>query len=276
MKYAINRLLGGGTLRPRPYEKWCLEHFYAAFSPDAQRILSAQLADVDLIQRFSDDKLILFFFKNDKKSDFPRFSNTSEELYAARLRIRHAVSLQRMKCDLVTSQGRLSSLELDRAPKSLKPADMICEGVSIFHDLTLPSPTAIELKIDVDRQPILARIGLLFPVAEARPPVSQQEIQSFLEQLAAAVPPDYLELLVETNGFDVNGWTFYGTSSRQIVLPEANYQLLAERDPLALVVRQGQEGSEVFLFDQINAELGMANNSFVEAFLNVISRETKL
>jgi hypothetical protein len=59
VKRLLRRLLYGGSQKLCPYEEHCFEAFRAALPIEAARILEVQLTAIDLIQRFSNDKLVV-------------------------------------------------------------------------------------------------------------------------------------------------------------------------------------------------------------------------
>lgn len=269
MKSFLTRLLYGGTSRLRNYESFCIDSFKDRLSSEAGMLVETQIKAVDLIQRFSQDKLVVFHFLKGDESALPLFPNRLPEFRVARVVIQSTSSHSEIRCDVVFHRGKLSSLEFSRPPKSLTTTTLRCERVEIFEDLMQEPSVTEKTPLTSGKTKILDEIRSKLPVSDILPPVTEIELKKFLNRLSTTVPEDYVQLLHETNGFSVNGWRFYGTKARKLVQSDSNYWLIMEKGGKALCFREDTDSPIVLSYDQVNDEVSEVGKQFIDSLMKV-------
>jgi hypothetical protein len=236
------------------------------FPADARAILEEQLAQIALVQRFADDKMVTIHFL-DRQAQLPLLSNRSDECRAVRMQVRSQMDHHcSMAADVVFHGGRISSIEYSKPPTCLLEGAVVFESIEILKDALHPEtrPEAHSLK-----RSLLDRVRDQFPVRDVLAPASVDQTSKFLA-LLGRVPTDYAGLLRETDGFAVKDWQFYGTNARRLP-SHGGIWLVAEASDSALCLREASEEPLVFYFDEIDDELAVKGTSFVDAFLHALS-----
>lgn len=265
----LKQLLYGGSSSLRPFEAGCVACLRNALSPEGREILDSQLQSIDLIQRFSDDKLVTFHLDEKKTRLFP---NRTTELYAANLIIPRKPE-KSLTCEFVFHEGRISSIEFGRSPRGVEASAVTCKDIEVFEDL-MASPT-VEPSATIEG-PMLAAIRLHGAIVSVIGPAARNRRESLQKRLATfAVPTDYSELLAETDGFVIDGWHFLGTRARKIVLPGRTYFVVAESaDAQAALCFSDGERSSIVLYDQIDDDEEPVGDRFLEALVKAIRRQS--
>ena len=272
----FDRFLFGGTRKLRPYESACLEGWRGKLSTEGASVLSRQLLRFNLIQRSPDGKLVTFFDTKDEsyatwRSD-ELFPLRAEEISAARvwLRSTEEQGQPEIKADVVLHKGRLSSIEFNTAPHSLRT------GVQVTKVKTLLDPMRqreLGAPISLPEVPGELREWLRKMTAtdlrRSLPPLQREELAQTID---ANLPEDYMALASATDGATINGWRIYGLSDiRRIVQPTRNYYLLAEaNDGRAIGVVQESEDAMLYVVSPEDDEPKAAGQSllaFVEGDL---------
>lgn len=266
MKSFFARLLYGGSSKLYEYESLCIDCFLKKQNSEIQIIIDKQIKLVDVIQRFSKDKIVTLHFL--KKENVPRVENRAAELTVARVTIDEVSNFSSFFCEIVFHDGLISSLEFNRPPKSLAVNSYHCVKVVEFSNLNVKS-SAIKQAQDFIPQ-LLGRISNKFEIKNILPPVSPSERDSYIFRLNTELPVDYLELLCETDGFSVEDWQFHGTNSRRIMRDNENYQVLAENDERAICLLENNTSPQVFYLDQIKDEVTEEGENFINAFLKIL------
>lgn len=269
----FRRLFYGGSSSLRNYEASCIDCLRTRLSAEARSILDSQLEAIELIQRFSDDKLVTFHLKKGRGEAFALFPNQSPELYVAKMDIRQNEG-KAMTCELVFHRGRLSSLEFNCPPRNMEPHTTDCDKLEIFENL-MSSPKSSSCADEPDVQgKMLDTIRSRIAISDVIAPASQTEREEFLKRLSVIVPDDYRALLIDTNGFVAGVWRFLGTRGRNIVLPDRTYYVVAERADAqaALCFRESERRPLVIFYDEINDDEQPAGDRFVESLLRVVQK----
>lgn len=262
----LKRLLYGGSSSLRKLEASCLTCLRNALPPQAREILESQLHSIDLIQRFSDEKLVVFHLAEKQARLFP---NRSPELYAAKLIIPRK-SQKSLVCEFVFHEGRISSMEFNRSPRAIGPSAVICTGIELLEDL-MTSPRVEVSSTGGGR--MLAAVREQAKVDNAIGPEPLEKQQLLLQRVGAfAAPDDYAELLSETDGFVADGWLFMGTRARKIVLSDRTYFVAAESvdGQTALCFRDGEQKLIIVVYNEVDDREEPAGDRFIEAFIKAL------
>lgn len=254
LRFMLPRWLYGGTRTLRPHEVYCIDEWKNKLSPAAAKILDRQLQRFNLIQRSSGGTIITFYDLDDRNystwTDTDLFVNRSSELTAARIWFYSQPPTQptRIKADIVLHNGRLSSIEFSKPPKSLT-AVFTASKVQAFVDpmQPLPSPSKATHSTTIDRG--ITQTLLHLSATNLREPRGQVETNRLTQIIDARLPIEYLQLMSLTDGLTAANWRVFGLSEiRRIVQPTGNFYLLAEAtDGRAVGVLQESEDEQLYL-----------------------------
>jgi hypothetical protein len=253
LRSLFGRLLFGGTRELRPYETACLQAWKEKLSSEGAAVLSRQLSRFNLFQRSPDGRLVTFFDTKDKscatwgsKDCFPL---RAEEISVARVWLRAPESPQQLeiKADVVLHRGRLSSIEFNKQPESLRTGAQVTKVKTLLDPMRqweAGAPISLS-EIPDGFQEQLRRLR----ATDLRKPLSPAQREEIIQTIDSNLPGDYMELVVFTNGVSIKGWRIYGLAEiRRIVQPEGNFYLIAEAtDGRALGVRQGASDAQLYI-----------------------------
>jgi len=247
----LGRLLFSGTRELRPYETACVEAWREKLSPEGAAVLSRQLSRFNLIQRSPDGRLVTFFDTKDKGyvtwSSEELFALRSEEVSAARVWLRSAEHQPEIKADVVLHRGRLSSIEFNKAPHSLRTGIQVTKVKPLIDPMgkgEAGAPVSLS-EIHSELQDWLRKMT----ATDLRKPLSPTQREELAQTLDAKLPDDYVSLMSATSGATISGWRIYGLSEiRRIVQPDGNFYLLAEAtDGRAVGLRQETSDAQLYI-----------------------------
>lgn len=227
------------------------------------------MSSIELVQRYSNERVVLVHFPENGKEAVPLFPNHSEECRAARVQLR-PTSGKAVTADVVFHSGRLSSIEFNRAPRKLLEGGFTAGKAALLQDMTAEAPAMGDGSVDVQAGSVLAEIGREARLENVVGPAPEKDVTDFLSTLGA-VPPDYIALLRETNGFTIREWRFMGTRARRVILPSRALWLVAETGELALCFAEGSMEPAVLHYDQIDDDCRATGQAFVPALLGVLA-----
>jgi len=262
----FSKLIYGGDKSFRSYEKLILDKTAASFTERSRHCLAAQLLSVSLIQRWNNDRMVRIFLKDDLRAE-DLFANTDSEVYCARVVYKEA-SAGSFRCDIVSSRGKLNTLEFNKPPKQWDPALLANALVTVDEDLLWRRTRGTST--GVLGGPVLNSIKEFLLIDSVEPAADQEDVSSFIERVTTTLPNDFVVLLAECNHFVSGQWTYAGTHSRRIPFPDGELLLLYENDPLSLCVKVDAQHQEIFFYNQLDQYLESVGETFVEA-LKIIS-----
>lgn len=251
----LNFLMG---VRPEfyPFEARIIEEVKSRMDNDGAARLQRQVEVINKIQRLTNGKEVnLYRMRHGKPSfdDTLRFANAADEALLASVNLTGADKRAKLKADIWLAKGRLFSLVFSKPPKlffagmDLKSVQPDITDVKIWFDPTQPKP--IDTVVDAS-----ALTGWLRDwnakgiISSLHAPLSESKRSEYLDRVDAQLPPDYLELVSQTEGVHLAGCIVHGISAiRQIALPDASYYTLAELEGLgALAVKDGMSDAELY------------------------------
>lgn len=268
----IKRLIFGGGGTFRDYERACLAAVAERVSVEARAILNAQLEAVEIIQRFSDDKLTAIHLA--PLDDRDHFHDRRSELRVAKFRL-GSPGREPITGTLVVHHGRISSLEFSRSPKGPWKPPIAVSDVDILNDPSLARADATPTE-GVAASETIEIAGTRFAAQDIVLPLPLAERACYLNTLGTTTPDDYAELLAVTNGFKLGNWLFLGTAPRMLILPDVTYIIAAERSDstCALCFTQGSRTPSVLILDEIDLAVRSAEASFLEALTRVTAQSS--
>jgi len=264
-----------GSAKLRIYETACLEAWKRTLSSGAIEILNKQLDSYNFVQRLSHDKLVGFHdLKDPSYERWPKnafFPLRAEEAIVAAIRFRPTGEPRAaLRGNIILAKGRLSSIEFDRPPKMLFArsralSDIEVTNVQVVFDPMIANGGATEPLLDTSKLVGWLRDWLhRWRVENLRKALPTKRREQILRQLDTTLPPDYLELISQTEGLKVETYVIYGLSQiRPIVRPDANFYLLAEADESgAIGVKQDEKMGELYYLDREDERPQSVGRSF--------------
>ncbi|MCA9581841.1 MAG: hypothetical protein KC416_08600 [Myxococcales bacterium] len=254
-----DRILYGGTKAFRDYERLVIRSFVSQL-PDLERsVLENQLESVRLIQRFHQGKQVVVHLRG-------ATSVLGLESASPEVRMADAFFENRsIRCGIVFSFGRLSSLEFSAPPGTLARIALGDVKVVLRECLNAP-PKAAAIP---PKGGVLERLAKVADLEEVLAPRENPKILG----MVSPVPRDLAQLLAECDGFRAGSWTFYGSSPRTIVLEHTNYFLFAEDGEKALCIPDGESSPHIHLYDQVNDDVLAVTPTFVAPLLDMLREE---
>jgi hypothetical protein len=251
----LHLLLYGGTRTLRAYEVACIDAWKSNLSPQATAGLDRQMRHFNLIQRTPGGALVTLYDSTDPNgaawdaSDF--FALRTSEVTAARVWLRCPTSQDEsdIKADLVLHNGRLSSIEFNKQPRSLRIGFKVVR-IKLFLDPMQPGILGEQIS-SFDIPGPLGHVLRELKATDLRKPLPDCERRRLLRTIDALLPDDYLSFVQGTEGATIANWRINGLSEiRRLVQSDQNYYLLAEsNDQRAIGVAQGESKRPFVIID---------------------------
>jgi len=262
LDYALKRVFGSARLRP--YERAVLDAWRDGLSEDARAILDRQLALYDYAQRQSADKSTCFFCLRDREcgtwaADFFFPLRTAEEITVARVILARTrgEAKRDMRADVVMGDGRLLSVDFSKRPATVFPKDVQLQEVAVtdvklFVNPMSPDPYRTQPLLDASQLRGWLREWMKrWELSDLRQPLPQGVREELVGQFDSKLPPDYLELVGETEGVQVVHCKVNGLSQVwTLPWPDESFYILADIEGRGAVgVRQGDEDGTLHYID---------------------------
>jgi hypothetical protein len=269
----FRRLLYGGDTELRVYERLCLDCWRRILSDEAKTVLDQQLRLFNLIQRLSEDKLVVFHdVGSDPYRNWPEsalFAFRGEEALAATVLLKPSLQATLIRVDVMLHRGRLSSLEFSAPPKER----LRSSGIEILKIDEWIDPMRADTRQDTpeaDELPMLTGEMKEWiernSVSDLRKPLTKSEIDLYLQRFDIVVPEDYVELISQTNGLRSGNCIVLGPSRiRKIVLPERTLCVLVEIEKRGVIGVEQQNQSGDLLFFSNEDEIRPVGSSLLTA-----------
>ena len=269
-----------------PFEKRIIEEVEARLNSEGCSRLQQQVEAINKIQRLADGKEVNLYQMRNGKPAFDeklRFPDGRTEALLASARLVHPENGTKLEVKIWLVKGKLFSLEFNKSPKqffvdsSLDSIQPEIIDVKIRFDPMHPPPISTDKPIDES-----ALTGWLREwhakgqVAGLHASLPKSEQATYLDSIDALLPPDYLELVAETEGVELAACVVYGLAGiRHVVLPEATYYMLAEIEGLgALAVKDGNRNAELYFLHYEDNDARPVGTSFQKAIVDLLKLET--
>ena len=218
-----------------PLEECLSREVQARLGDEARELLRKQIASFNLAQRHAVRETCFYSMKKGKPFRDPAIGFPSRVLELKLATIRFCVPgvSHKWTATFFMVSGYFFSIAFSRSPKEIQHrTDVIIEGAEIHQDPMRPG---------VDSQTRLARLGEVrfhgwlenwtrkYLVADVYEPLDAAERNRILTNLDAMLPPDYLQVVEQCEGFVIGNVSVFGVSQvYEVGLPDWNYHLLAE------------------------------------------------
>lgn len=259
-------------------ESRVLDELSASLEPAAREIFAGQLKEINLVQRPAEREVNAYHVRDGKPWRDPAlsFPNRAEELRLATIAFRLPEDSTPWAADVYTVRGHFFSIVFNSDPKAIRDRgdDILVTSVRLHQDPLeeVPERAAHAGPADVPLTGWLRDWGRRYRLRDKRPPLEGAERERLLGNVAASLPGDYLELAALCDGFVVENCTVHGPSGvHQIVMPDADYYVLAEVEAEGVIALKAGAGGELFYLDYdgvASASLGTSFRRAVEAVLD--------
>jgi hypothetical protein len=262
-------------LRPsvRPLERKLIDALAERLGSDARALLMEQVEQINLVQRHAKDKEVNFYCMRQGKPAFDerfRFPERHETKLAT-VTFKAANAPKQLRADFWIVNGHLFTIEFKQSPKQLR--DIEIENLELFIN-----PMESNERETVKPKDIGALTGWLkewatqWSMQNLKEPLPKEQRLSLLKQLYVKLPTDYVDLVTQTEGAEINGYRILGLSEiRNLVLPEANYSVLVELGKRGVLgVRQDDQDAQIYFLryeDERPLAMGTSLRSAVESQL---------
>jgi hypothetical protein len=235
-------------------ERILVDALVATLSPEAGSIVTRQVQAVNRVQRHANDKEVnLYRIRRGRPSreGLPLFPIALPEVKLATITYRIIGEANSSRVDFWIANGRLFSLGFQETPKKISAGEVEIRDVKLLVDPMAPATAADRRSLD--RGALtgwIAEWSKQHETTSLTEPLPRPEREHRLQQLEAALPSDYLDLVSQTEGLQINGGRVYGLSEiREVVMEDATYYVLAEmEDRGVLAVRQGNSDAVIYFF----------------------------
>jgi hypothetical protein len=265
-----------------PFERLVLDEVKSRLGAESGARLQRQIEAINKIQRLSDGKEVNFYQMRHGKPAFDdnlRFPHAASEALLASVYLTSLDKRSKLKVEVWLAKGRLFSLVFNKPPKqffagaSLKTVRPEIANVKIWLDPMRPLAVPPDQPVDVS-----ALTGWLHEwyakgrVTGLRAPLSESERAACFERIDARLPPDYLDLVAQTEGATLATCTVHGAREiRKLVWPDANYYLIAEIKGLgALVVKEDDRDSMLYFLHYENNDVRPVGASLQKAIADLL------
>jgi hypothetical protein len=262
-----------------PLEKKLLSELGDHLSPEARLLLSRQVEQVNLVQRHAKGKEANLYCLIRGKRSFDEnfvFPVNKVEVKLARMRFVSMDVPTVFRVDFWVVRGHIFSLQYDQSPRRLRADRVEIEDVAVLIDPMMRIDDKPRRSIGVDvLTGWLSEWSTKWSLTKLKDPLSKAQRESIVRELDTELPGDYLQLVGQTEGMEIDGCLIHGLSEiRDLVMPEANYYILAEiQGRGVLVVTQESSGADIRFFDYEGGRpinVGSSFRSAVEQQLEIL------
>ena len=236
----------------------------------AASLLTAQLRQVNLVQRHSEQKEVNLYAQHGRQNKFDHATlfPLKSEAKLATVKFRCLNLDKPITAEMWIVDGHLFSFEFNNSPKICAEADIEVLTVTVHIDPLTPIVSSPETLV----APLHGWIkewseqGL---VKFIRRPLSQEKRDELIRELETQLPLDYLEAIAQSEGLSINGWQVFGLSEiRSVIETDKSYYLLAEKENSGVVgvVRSDWSGDLHYINFEDNRDrvVGRSLKQFIE------------
>lgn len=268
MKNLLGKLFGADN-QPRPYERACLDAFSGACSPEGRMRLDAQMAHCRVVRRWRDRSAAFTPTGRDPLPQSARFPYQTSFGLACGLRVTAAGVPGSLEASLVVIDGELAQLDFGSPPLPFRSATDVRAEVLWHLDVMEPAP--VSPLIDASA---LAPLGLPGDVTPTKvlAPAPPAVRAAFVERLGCEPPAGLAELLALTDGFEVNGWDFYGVRTVRRIIQDQTHWIWFWQDPLYICSLTERGSTSLVLWNDLQTSYKpIPGNLFDAVRLAVVS-----
>jgi hypothetical protein len=259
-------------------EMCAIDAVNAHLSTEARDILEKQIGAINYVQRHSNGKEANLYRMRWGKPHFNdklRFPYSCEEESLANVTIVNEQQSRTIRSELILIYGRLFSIIFNYSPNDLSnnSGAIKASDVIIWFNPMQPR-TVTKTRTDIPgANGWLDRFGMN---VEVFPPLEHVSRKALLDRIGATLPPDYLMLTAQTEGARIGNCVVLGLSKiRKTVMPEANYNLLAEIGQRGVLAVKEGEASPVYFLDYEGAAPSIVGSTFEESLQRFVKQNER-
>ena len=225
----------------RPVERLVLKALAIALPSDLSELLTEHASRINLVQRFDHGREVNLYRKERGKLVHPErgFNVDQLEYLLATVTLKSPERKGLIAVKVWVVNGRLFQLKFN-APVAKMKDEFDVRSVDL-------NPTLLS-RVDTEQKgPILESLSRKWKLTEIQPPLSEERRESALELIGNPLPPDFLEVIQEADGFTIEHWTILGLESIYKLPGDSKSSVLAEsigapmhRQDLVLVEKSGE------------------------------------
>ena len=225
----------------RPVERLVLKALAISLPSDLSELLTEHASSINLVQRFDHGREVNLYRKERGKLVHPKrgFDVDKLEYLLATVTLKSPERKALIAVKVWVVNGRLFQLKFN-APVAKMKDEFDVRSVDL-------NPTLLSKVVTEQKGPILESLSRRWKVSEIQPSLSEERRISALELIVNPLPPDFLEVIQEADGFNIEHWTILGLESIYKLPGDSKSSVLAEsigtimrRQDLVLVVKSGE------------------------------------
>ena len=225
----------------RPVERLVLKALAISLPSDLSELLTEHASSINLVQRFDHGREVNLYRKERGKLVHPKrgFDVDKLEYLLATVTLKSPERKALIAVKVWVVNGRLFQLKFN-APVAKMKDEFDVRSVDL-------NPTLLSKVVTEQKGPILESLSRRWKVSEIQPSLSEERRISALELIVNPLPPDFLEVIQEADGFNIEHWTILGLESIYKLPGDSKSCVLAEsigtimrRQDLVLVVKSGE------------------------------------
>jgi len=258
----------------RPWESAVLAAVAQYLSPEARSLFDAQVRTTNKVQRTARGKDVnLYRIVNGTPclDESLSFGNRKEMLLA-KVVMRGSGAESDLKALVWIVNGHVFSIEFSEHPHT-HSAPFQIRSATVFVDPQQPERAR---KLIADLKSLsgtLARWHSEWGIANVVAPIEEAERQQRASALDLVAPPDYVDLLSASDGFNIAHWRVHGLFEIRTALDARDTMfVLAENDAVGCLVASTQNSGRLKLCLYNGPEFEDAGESFVPAMETMVVR----
>jgi hypothetical protein len=237
-----------------PLEQQLLEAVASKLDPAAAALFRGQLADVNLIQRHAQSKEVNSYVKrlgSVRRNPRLQFPNQILEAKLATVAFHTANDRKTMRAEFFLVKGFFFSILFSASPNDVA-MPIVIHQITVDTDPMLLRSTNADTRrnISISFTGYLADWQRRYQIHKAYEPLPATECDHRLDAIRTRLPSDYLELIHQSDGLDIEDCTIFGLSRiREFAGDDANYYLIAELAGAGMlgVRHEGTDGAVAFI-----------------------------
>lgn len=234
----------------KPLEKSLFKELENRLPLQAGSLLSRQLTYLKRGTRLYFPKSLSLELYADKDNPIPAdlLFERKDEFKLATLSFIHRDT--KYKAEFNTYDGRVLGFTIRPSAKKIR-----YKVISSFDKFTMHNDPMEKLDLDIiteyytegaSYEGILNELAQKYTLTNVKKPLPEKQRQLFVKLSESKLPPDYLQLCEQTNGFDIGEIRIAGLGALQsVALDDANYFMLAEKSIGCLSVKQSKRVTQL-------------------------------
>lgn len=265
----------------KPLERILLSELMKHLEGPSADILARRLRNINVVQRHQSREICMYQIKAGKTHHDPEaeFPAKSDDLLFARIDFTIDQGIDKWRAEFHIVRGNLFSIVFTPSAKGIfNKTGVSVISIKILHD---PMKPIHHPKLKSIQQPFFVSGWLKawsqrFVFINISGPIEKSEIVHLLKAIEAKLPSDYLEMLNQCNGFQMDKISILGISEiYEILLNNQNYYVLSVYEDLGVIAtRRFSDDQQVYFLEYGLSEPLTLGNSLHEG-IEILLKKTK-